>query len=152
MFFGRHEHSVDSKGRLAVPAKYRSSLGTDVFLTRSLDPQRKCLHLYPQTTFMEIADRLEKLELTDPTERDYRDVFFGDATDYVLDKQGRLAIPAYLREYAGILVADDDENGTADVVVVGHRSYIQIWSREFWREMYERVEKNPGKMPLILEG
>jgi MraZ protein len=152
MFIGRHEHTVDNKGRLAVPAKFRGSLGTGMFLTRSLDPQRKCLHLYPQDAFIELADRLEKLELTDPTERDYRDVFFGDASDCDIDKQGRIVIPAYLREYAGILVSDAENIEGTDVMVVGHRSYIQIWGKERWQEMYERVDKNPGKMPLILEG
>lgn len=137
MFLGNYEHSVDSKGRMAVPARFRGELGERMFVTRWLD---KCLALYPAPQFEQLAAQVSSLSIADPNARNLRRIFFAEAAEVELDKQGRINIPARLREFAGI---SGDE---AQVVVVGMNNYVEIWSPNLWNEMQDQVEENAGSI------
>ncbi len=143
MFYSRYEHTIDNKGRLAIPAKFRNELTQGMFLTRSID---KCLALYPAPTFNEIAAKVKSLPITDQNARDFRRMFFSDAIDCDFDKQGRIIIPAELRHYAEI--GEDD----AAVMVVGVDNFIELWNKEKWVQLQARAEENGNDIASALGG
>ncbi|MBN1483513.1 MAG: division/cell wall cluster transcriptional repressor MraZ [Chloroflexia bacterium] len=120
MFLGEYRHTIDAKGRLAVPARFRSNLEEGLVVTRGLDP---CLHIYSQAEWFPLAERLSGLPLGEPAVRALRRSFFASAYACEMDKQGRVLIPAPLREYAGL---------EGDVVVAGLHNYIELWSVPRW--------------------
>ncbi|MFZ5918698.1 MAG: division/cell wall cluster transcriptional repressor MraZ [Chloroflexota bacterium] len=120
MFLGRYEHSIDDKGRLTIPAKFRGDLAAGVVVTKGIDC---CLYLFPTSQFETLAARIRELPITQEQAREFRRQMFADASDEIPDKQGRIIIPPYLREYAGI---------DAQVIVTGLDTYIEIWSTEVW--------------------
>ena len=99
MLLGEFEHSIDDKGRLTVPAKFRGRLAVGLVVTKAIDP---CLWLYPIDTWDELSAKIQALPLTDPKAREFRRQVFGGAADSVPDRQGRVILPPYLREYAAI--------------------------------------------------
>jgi MraZ protein len=137
VFLGNYEHNVDNKGRMAVPARFRAELGERMFVTRWLD---KCLALYPADQFEELANKVGNLSIADPNARNLRRIFFSEAAEVELDKQGRINIPARLRQYAGL------GSEEAPVVVVGMNTYIEIWSPELWNQLQDEVEENAGSI------
>ena len=137
MFLGNYEHSVDSKGRMAVPARFRAELGERMFVTHWLD---KCLALYPANQFEELANKVGNLSIADPNARNLRRIFFSEAAEVELDKQGRINIPVRLREYAGLGPEE------AQVVVVGMNNYIEIWAPDLWNQLQDEVEENAGSI------
>ncbi len=141
MFLGRYEHTVDNKGRVAIPAKFRGELGERMYVTRWLD---KCLALYPAPTFETLASKISALSIADQNARQLRRIFFSDAADLEFDRQGRINLPANLREFAGI--GEDD----AEVMVVGMNDYIEIWAREKWLEVQNEVEDDPNSIAAQL--
>jgi MraZ protein len=120
VFLGRFDHAVDVKGRLALPARYRSQLDDGVVITRGFD---RCLLVYPMGEWTPLAERVSALSISDPDVRALRRLLFADATDLELDKQGRVLIPAGLRNYAEI---------EREVVVTGMHTFIELWSPEQW--------------------
>jgi MraZ protein len=141
VFLGRYEHTIDTKGRVAIPAKFRGELGEKMYVTRGLD---KCLALYPAPAFEALAARLSALSITDENARNMRRIFFSDAADLEFDKQGRINLPINLREYAGI--GSDD----AEVMVVGMNDYVEIWARERWQQVQNKVEEDPNSIAAHL--
>lgn len=137
MFLGRYEHTIDNKGRLAVPAKFRAELAQGMYVTRWLD---KCLALYSAEAFEALATKVSALPISDPNARNLRRIFFSDAADCEIDKQGRINIPAHLRDFAGI---STDE---AEVMVVGMNDYIEIWAKERWLQVQAQVEEDPNSI------
>jgi len=129
MFLGRYEHTLDNKGRLAVPSKYRSGLAEGLVVTRGIDP---CLAIYPIDEWKRIAEKVSSLPITDFNARVLRRIFFAEATDTKLDGQGRILIPAYLREFAQL--ADD-------VVIVGMNTYLEVWAKARWQEVQSVLER-----------
>ena len=127
MFWGEYSHSIDKKGRLIVPARYRAHLCEGAFLTRGLD---KNLVIYPQESWKHLTDQLNELPLTDANGRALRRLLLSGAVDISLDRQGRLLIPAYLREYAFL---------DGDAFVVGMETYIEIWEPSRWHRALDRV-------------
>jgi len=121
MFLGRYEHSIDVKGRLTIPAKFRGELASGVVVTKGMD---RCLFLFPTIEFEALATRIRELPITQEQVREFRRQMFADASAEIPDKQGRIIIPPYLREYAGI----DNQ-----VVITGLDAYIEIWPVEAWR-------------------
>ena len=128
MFLGEYRHNIDVKGRLAVPARFRSELAEGLVVTRGLDP---CLHIYSQSEWLPLAERLSQLPMSEPAVRALRRSFFASAFSCEMDKQGRILIPATLREYA-------DFGG--EVVVAGLNNYVEIWSVERWDQEFPRIE------------
>lgn len=120
MFLGRYAHNVDSKGRLAIPARFREGLGAEVVITRGID---RCLSLYPMETWIPLAEKVSSLSISDPDARYFRRMVFAEAAYLEVDRQGRILLPTDLREYAGI---------DREAIVVGVHSSIEIWSPDRW--------------------
>jgi MraZ protein len=120
MFLGEYSHTIDDKGRLTLPAKYRAELATGVVVTRGID---KCLFVFPMDEWKKLAEQVSALPLTDAQAREFRRLLFSGATDAELDKQGRVLLPQYLRDYAGL-------NG--NVVVAGLNTHMEIWTPDAW--------------------
>ena len=128
MFLGEFNHTVDEKGRMTIPARFRPDLAQGVVVTRGLDG---CLALYPNAEWEKLAQKVNALPLTDRRARDFRRFMFGSASEAVPDRQGRVLIPVYLREYAAV---------DGEVTVVGMNTYIEIWNPETWQTMRQGVE------------
>ncbi len=137
LFLGRHEHTVDNKGRVAIPAKFRAELGERMYVTRWLD---KCLALYSAPAFEALAAKVSSLSIADPNARQLRRIFFSDAAELEFDRQGRINLPVHLREFAGV-GADD-----AALVVVGMNDYIEIWAKDRRNEVQNQVEEDPNSI------
>jgi MraZ protein len=128
MFLGEFNHTVDEKGRMTIPARFRPDLAQGVVVTRGLDG---CLALYPNAEWERLAQKVNALPLTDRRARDFRRFMFGSASEAVPDRQGRVLIPVYLRDYANV---------DGEVTVVGMNTYIEIWNPETWQTMRQGVE------------
>jgi MraZ protein len=120
VLLGEYEHSVDVKGRVAVPAKFRPQVETGLVITRGFE---RCLFAYPMEEWQALSQRVSSLSMGQVEARQLRRLLFASAFDTELDKQGRILLPAPLREYAGI-------GETA--VVAGMNTYFEIWSQEAW--------------------
>lgn len=120
MFLGTHTPHLDDKGRLILPAKFRDELAGGVVITKG---QERCLYVFPAAEFQRIADQLHQTPVTHKAARAYTRVFFASAHDEVPDRQGRVTIPAHLREYAGL---------DRELAVIGASSRVEIWDRRSW--------------------
>lgn len=120
MFKGEYNHTVDTKGRLIVPAKFRETLGDMFVVTKGLDG---CLFVYPNEEWANIENKFREIPLTTKDARKFSRFFFAGAADCEVDKQGRILIPSVLREFAGL---------QKEVVLVGVLNRIEIWSKERW--------------------
>ena len=118
MFMGEYNHTVDTKGRLIIPSKFREQLGEEFIVTKGLDG---CLFVFPQDEWQAFEEKLRTLPLTQKGARQ----FVAGATPCELDKQGRILLPATLREFAGL---------DKDVVLAGMLNRIEIWSKDKWTE------------------
>ena len=126
MFMGEYQHSIDDKGRLIIPARFREGLGDNFVLTKGLD---NCLFVYPSSEWGKLEKHLQELPFTKADARAFVRFFLSGATECELDKQGRILLPAVLREYASL---------ERDVTVIGVASRVEIWGREAW-EKYSRT-------------
>lgn len=125
MFLGEFKHSIDDKGRITIPAKFRGRLASGLVVTKGIDP---CLWLYPIDSWSKLAEVISALPRTDPKAREFRRQVFGGASNSIPDRQGRVNLPSYLRQYANI-----DKNA----VIVGLHDYCEIWNPADWRERQE---------------
>ena len=130
MFTGEYEHSVDSKGRIIMPSKYREALADEFVVTLGLDG---CLFIYPNEEWEKFVMQLKEL----PGNKEARQLqryFLAGAANVEMDKQGRFLIPAKLREAAGL---------TKDIVTVGVISKLEIWDKEKWEanNVYENMDE-----------
>lgn len=122
MFMGEYSHSIDEKGRLIIPSKFRDELGETFVLTRGLDG---CLFVYPKNGWTELEKKLLELPLTNKNARTITRFLVSGAASCELDKQGRILVPSALRSYAGL---------EKDVVVTGNLERIEIWDKTKWDE------------------
>lgn len=122
MFMGEYNHTIDTKGRLIVPSKFREQLGNEFVVTKGLDG---CLFVYSNEEWQHIEEKFREIPLTTKDARKFSRFFFAGATGCEVDKQGRILLPANLREYAGI---------EKDVVSVGVLSRVEIWSKDRWQD------------------
>jgi MraZ protein len=120
MFLGEYTHTLDDKGRLTLPAKYRVELAVGLVVTRGID---KCLFVFPMPEWQTLSGKLSALPLTDPQAREFQRLIFSGANDTELDKQGRVLLPQYLRDYAGL---------HGDVIVAGLNTHMEIWAPDAW--------------------
>ena len=125
MFIGEYQHTIDPKGRVIMPAKFREDLGDKFIITKGLD---NCLFVFPQEEWQSFEKKLRSLPLTSRDARAFTRFFFSGAIECELDKQGRVLIPANLREYAEL---------EKDLVIVGVSSRVEIWSKEKWNAYNE---------------
>ena len=131
MFMGEYNHTVDAKGRLIVPSKFREQLGEAFVVTKGLDG---CLFVYENTEWSALEEKLHALPLTSTNARKFSRFFLAGATTCEVDRQGRILLPAVLREFVKI---------DKDVVLAGVGSRIEIWNRETWNQSntYDDMEE-----------
>ena len=120
MFMGEFTHNIDDKGRLTIPAKFREELAYGAVITRGYD---QYLILYSAEAFKRVTARAESLSPTNPEHRALLRLTFSGASEAVPDRQGRILVAPFLREYANI---------ESECVIVGVGQHIEIWSREGW--------------------
>jgi MraZ protein len=161
MFLGEFDHSVDSKGRIAIPARFRSKIAHGAVLTRGVDP---CLYVYPMETWEQKAATLDTT-IADPNQLRYVERhFFGGAFELELDSQGRIVLPARFRAYAGlngvkgyngrsVEHGDSGEGRTngvsVEALVIGARERFEIWSPARWEAyLAEHADDDLSSLPL----
>lgn len=129
MFLGTHSPRLDDKGRLFLPAKFRERLADGLVVTRG---QERCLYVFPMDEFVKLADQMREAPTTSRAVRDYMRVFLSGASDEVPDKQGRVTIPAALRDYAGL---------TRECTVIGTGARVEVWDTAAWSAYLESTEQ-----------
>ncbi|HQO27859.1 MAG TPA: division/cell wall cluster transcriptional repressor MraZ [Candidatus Pacearchaeota archaeon] len=134
MFIGEYKYIIDSKKRLAIPAKFRAGLGGKAVVTKGLD---NSLFLYSKKEWQVLAEKLSSLPLSQSDARGFTRLMLAGAMEVSIDKAGRILIPDYLKEYAGL---------NKETVVIGLFNRIEIWSQEHWNEYQQKTEKEVGDM------
>ena len=122
MFYGEYNHTIDAKGRLIIPSKYREVLGDTFYVTKGLDG---CLFVYDSSEWAAFEEKLKSLPLTSKDARKFVRFFLAGATMAEVDKQGRILIPASLRKYAEL---------EKEVMLLGVGSRVEIWNKEKWED------------------
>jgi MraZ protein len=130
MFLGEFTHTIDDKGRLTIPAKFRGELAAGLVVTRGFD---RNLMVFTLSEWEKLAGKINDRPLSDESVRAFRRRVFSGAVDLNPDKQGRIVLPPYLREFAGI----EDE-----AVVAGMFNYVELWSVEGWQSVRTSIEAN----------
>ncbi len=129
MFYGEYEHTLDRKGRLIIPSKFRETLAEQdvekLFITRGLDG---CLFIFVEEEWKAQEQKFKSIPFTKSEGRKFNRFYFSGATDVTWDKQGRILIPQYLKEFADI---------KRDVVLLGVSNRIEVWSKERWKTFYQ---------------
>jgi MraZ protein len=128
MLLGTHEHTLDDKNRLTLPAKLRQAFADGVVVSRGMDG---CLAVYPLPEWERMRERLEQLDPLSGEARRIRRYFYAGAVADEMDKQGRIAVPSPLKEYAKL---------ERDVVVAGVHDHLELWDRAAWRRELTEVE------------
>lgn len=139
MFTGEYRHTVDDKGRLAVPARFRTQLEGGAVVSRWIDG---CLAIHSRSGWEALATRVADLPITDAAARLFQRQIFAGALEAELDRQGRVLVPAYLREEAGL---------ATDAVIVGIRDHAEIWAPAQWAD-YRRGMDDPGAFAEAIAG
>jgi MraZ protein len=129
VFLGTHTPRLDDKGRLFLPAKFRERLAGGLVITRG---QERCLYVYAMNDFLQITESMQAQPVTDKAVRDYQRVFLSGASDEIPDKQGRVTVPATLREYAGL---------DRDCTVIGAGNRVEVWDTSAWTTYLESTEQ-----------
>ena len=140
MFLGTHTPRLDDKGRLALPAKFRSDLEGGLVITKG---QERCLFVFPMAEFSRITELLRTAPVTQRSVRDYSRVFFASASHEVPDGQGRITVPAQLRDYAGV---------SKDCVVIGANSRVEVWDAAAWQSYLQGTEQSFADAEEVLPG
>ena len=128
---GEYNHTIDAKGRLIIPSKFRDKLGDEFVVTKGLDG---CLFVYDNKEWSAFEEKLKSLQLTNKDARQFVRFFLAGATLAEVDKQGRILVPSNLREFAGL---------EKEVVLVGVASRVEVWSKARWEDAasYDDVEE-----------
>lgn len=130
MFYGEFKHTLDRKQRIIIPAKFREALKEHYverfFITRGLD---KCLFMFAEDEWKIQEQRFKSMSFTKAESRKFNRLYFSGASEMIPDKQGRILIPNYLRDYAGI---------RKEVYIIGVSNRIEIWSQELWEDYYSK--------------
>jgi len=129
MFLGQFQHNLDDKGRLMIPARYRDLLAAGAFITQGFD---KCLMVMTDTYFQQVYDRINTMNLADPTARMLRRLILSNAYPVEVDKVGRILVPLKLRSFLGI------ENG--ELTVAGQGEYFEVWTPADWEEQMDKLQ------------
>ena len=132
MFIGEYHYKIDEKWRLAIPPKFRLSLKRGVVVTRGID---MCLFLYPKTEWQKLALKLSRLPISQSKTRAFSRLMLTGAMDLKIDRQGRITLPDYLREYAKI---------KKNVVIAGVYNRLEIWDEKEWED-YKRQSERESK-------
>lgn len=129
MFYGEYEHSIDNKGRLILPSKLReiakANFVEKFYITRGLD---KCLFMFSEEEWRAAEQKFRSMPFTKQDARKFNRLYFSGAVEMIPDKQGRILVPVYLKDFAAI---------KRDVVIIGVSNRIEIWAKDEWREFYK---------------
>lgn len=138
MFYGEYEHSIDRKGRLIIPSKFREVFKENYverfFVTRGLDT---CLFVFAEDEWRKQESRFRALPVTSAEARNFNRLYFSGACEVTCDRQGRILVPQYLKDFAKI---------KSDVMIVGVSNRMEIWSRESWTDFYKNTKDSFEKM------
>ncbi len=129
-FMSEYNHTVDAKGRMIIPSKYREGLGEEFVVTRGIDD---CLIAYALNEWQKVMDKLAEVRMTNRDAREFTRYLVGGATEVQTDTQGRILLPAFLREHAKLV---------KDVVLVGMGNHIEIWAKEKYQQVMEQTDIN----------
>lgn len=129
MFIGEYSHNIDTKGRLAVPAKFRAQLKKGAVVTRGLD---NCLFLYPKEEWSKLAKQLANLPISQKDARAFARLMLAGAMDVEIDSQGRIVLPSYLREYATL---------KNNAIIAGLYTRLEIWDKTKWKRYKQNAER-----------
>ncbi len=133
VLMGEFHNSIDAKGRMIIPAKFRDELGYKCVLTKGLD---KCLYIYPMAEWDKLKEKLAALPLSDPEARKFVRYMFGNAQECEIDKQGRIFIASNLREYAGI---------EKELMTVGILDKVEVWSKKVYEGGESGMDQEPSE-------
>jgi MraZ protein len=139
VFTGEYRHTVDDKGRIAVPVKFRAQIDPGSMVSGWLDD---CLAIHTKAGWEELSDKVAALPFTDPRSRSFQRFVFSTATDAQMDKQGRILLPAYLRGSVGL---------AGEAVLVGSRDHAEIWAPDRW-DTYRKALEDPQELAKAFEG
>jgi MraZ protein len=135
MFYGEYEHTIDRKGRIIIPSKFREVFKEHFvekfYVTRGLD---KCLFVFAEDEWRLQEQKFKSMSFTKAESRKFNRLYFSGAVDVTCDRQGRILLPQYLKDYAGI---------KHNIMIVGVSNRIEIWAKDEWRKYYE------GAMPTF---
>jgi MraZ protein len=134
MFLGEYRHNLDAKGRMSVPVKFRSDLGSSAIVTKGLD---SCLFLYPKGEWEIMAQKIAQLPIANSSARAFARTMLSGAMEVEIDKFGRALLPTYLRDYAGI---------EGDMVVAGVFNRVEIWDKEKWQKYTSETDQNSSEI------
>lgn len=134
MFIGEYSHNLDEKGRVAVPKKFRLDLKQGAVVTRGLD---NCLFLYTKKEWQKLAEKLANLPFAQSNTRAFARLMLAGAMDVNVDKQGRIILPDYLRQYAGL---------KKEITVAGLYSRLEFWDATKWNEYKKKTEAESNKI------
>ncbi len=134
MFIGEYTHSIDTKKRLSLPSKVRGELGDRVVVTRGLDA---CLFVYPMKTWEVLAEKLGSMPIGESGMRSFVRLMLAGAIDVEVDSQGRILLPEYLKEYAGL---------SKDVVIAGLWNRLEVWDESKWAVYKKEAEGNTERI------
>jgi len=135
MFLGEYEHTIDAKGRMAAPARFRSQIDRGAVISKGMGT---CLSVYTRERWDEKSAELTAGKTSDEL-RDFERRIYPSASEIELDAQGRMSIPAKLRAYARL---------ESEVTVAGVRDHFEIWDRAMWKAYQERLETEGGNIPF----
>ena len=128
MFIGEYHHTIDEKGRIIIPAKFRDELGNTFIITRGIE---NCLFVYSEENWAKITNKLNSLPFTKKDARTFNRFFMSGATNVELDKQGRVNISKPLIDYATLL---------KDCVIIGTGDRLEVWSQESWESFFDSTK------------
>jgi len=134
MFIGEFTHNLDVKGRIAIPVKFRDKVSGGAIITRGLD---HCLFVFTNKEWETLAQKLIALPMAQANSRAFSRLMLAGAMDAELDKQGRILIPDYLREYAGL---------KKEIVVAGIYNRMEIWDKDKWNEYKTKTESESDEI------
>ncbi|MDP3902088.1 MAG: division/cell wall cluster transcriptional repressor MraZ [bacterium] len=129
MLIGEYRHNIDAKKRVAIPAKFRKEIGREAVITKG---QEKCLFVYPMSEWKKVAEKLSELPTGSSDSRNFVRIFLSGAVDVEIDALGRVLLPDYLKEFAGL---------KEKVVIAGVYKRLEIWNEENWDAYKEAIEK-----------
>jgi MraZ protein len=132
MFIGEYNHNLDTKGRLAIPAKFRSSFKKGAVVTKGLD---NCLFFYSKEKWQEMAEKFANLPIGPAKARAFSRHMLAGAMDVEFDNQGRITLPEYLRKFANL---------SKQAIIAGLYSHLEIWDKEAWEKYKKQTDKNSG--------
>ncbi len=139
MFIGEYTHSFDEKGRVAIPTKFRAALLKGGVVTRGLDG---CLFIYPQKEWAKLVSKLSSMPLSKQNARAFARLMLAGAMEITPDRQGRVMVPSYLREYAKL---------KKEAVVTGVSDRLEIWEPKAWNEYKKQTDSEASSIAEVLE-